>query len=54
MPRIDPTFAGRIIPAMAVFALMCSFLLSMPTSLIAARESGLLWEVFPDSPSLFC
>jgi ABC-2 type transport system permease protein len=42
MPRIDPTFAGRIIPSMATFALMCSYLLSMPTGLVAARESGLL------------
>jgi ABC-2 type transport system permease protein len=42
MTRIDPSFKARIIPAMSVFALMCSFLLSMPTGLVAARESGLL------------
>lgn len=42
MPRLDPSFAGRVVPAMAVFALMCSYLLLLPSNLVDARESGLL------------
>jgi ABC-type multidrug transport system, permease component len=42
MSRLDPSFAGRVVPAMAVFAVMCSFLLAMPSGLVTARDSGLL------------
>jgi ABC-2 type transport system permease protein len=42
MTRLDPSFKGRLIPSMAVFAVMCSYLLSMPSGLVAARESGQL------------
>jgi ABC-2 type transport system permease protein len=42
MSGLDPSFSGRIIPAMAIFAVMCAYLLSMPTGLVAARDSGLL------------
>jgi ABC-2 type transport system permease protein len=42
MTRLDPSFSGRIVPAMTIFAVMCAFLLSMPTSLVAARDSGML------------
>lgn len=42
MTRLDGTFRDRVIPAMAVFALMCSYLLSMPSSLVAARLNGTL------------
>jgi ABC-2 type transport system permease protein len=42
MTRMDPSFAGRMLPAMAIFAVMCSFLLSLPGALVAARDSGTL------------
>jgi hypothetical protein len=31
----------KMIPAMIMFAVMCSYLLGMPSSMVAARESGL-------------
>ena len=42
MTKMDPSFAGRIIPAMAIFAVMCSYLLSLPAGLVGARDSGQL------------
>jgi ABC-2 type transport system permease protein len=42
MTKLDPSFSGRIVPAMTIFAVMCAFLLSVPTGLVAARDSGLL------------
>jgi ABC-2 type transport system permease protein len=42
MTRMDPGFSGRMLPSMAIFAVMCSFLLSLPGGLVAARDSGTL------------
>ncbi|MBU0927164.1 MAG: ABC transporter permease [Spirochaetes bacterium] len=42
MTRLDPSFKDRVIPAMAIFSVMCSYLLSMPAGLVTARESGVL------------
>jgi len=42
MTRMDGTFRNRVIPAMAVFALMCSCLLSMPPNLVGSRLNGML------------
>jgi ABC-2 type transport system permease protein len=42
MTRMDPSFSGRMLPAMAIFAVMCSFLLLLPGGLVAARDSGTL------------
>ncbi len=42
MTRLDPSFKDRIIPAMAVFAVMCCYLLSMPAGMVAARDAGIL------------
>jgi ABC-2 type transport system permease protein len=42
MTRVNPFFGQTMIPAMALFALMCSSLLSMPSDLVTARDSGLL------------
>jgi len=41
MGGINPLFKETMIPAMIVFAVMCSYLLAMPSSMVAARESGL-------------
>lgn len=41
MGGINPQFKETMIPAMIVFAVMCSYLLAMPSSMVAARESGL-------------
>jgi ABC-2 type transport system permease protein len=42
MTRVNPGFGATMLPAMSVFALMCTTLLSLPSSLVAARDSGLL------------
>lgn len=42
MAKVNPGFTPTMIPAMSLFALMCSSLLSSPSSLVAARDSGLL------------
>ncbi len=41
MGGINPLFKETMIPAMIVFAVLCSYLLAMPSSMVAARESGL-------------
>ncbi len=40
MASIDPGFKETMIPAMVVFAVMCSTLLSLPSLLVNAREAG--------------
>jgi ABC-2 type transport system permease protein len=40
MASINPGFKETMIPAMVVFALMCSTLLSLPSLLVNAREAG--------------
>lgn len=42
MSKLDPTFTGRMTPAMAIFTAMSAFLLSLPPGFVDARESGLL------------
>ncbi len=42
MTKVNPLFKNTMIPAMSLFALMCSTLLSMPGTLVTARDSGLL------------
>jgi ABC-2 type transport system permease protein len=42
MSGINPGFRATLIPAMALFALMCAFFLSYPAGMVAARDSGLL------------
>lgn len=42
MTKLNPAFRNGMIPAMSVFALMCSYLLSMPSGLVAARDAGIL------------
>jgi ABC-2 type transport system permease protein len=41
MSGINPGFRQTLIPAMTLFALMCGNLLSLPSALVASRESGL-------------
>lgn len=41
MGGVNPGFRATMIPAMTVFAVMCSYLLGFPPSIVAARESGL-------------
>ena len=60
MTKVNPLFGLTMIPAMGLFALMCSSLLAMPGALVAARDSGLLrsyringvpaWAVFAAPP----
>ena len=40
MASINPGFKETMIPAMVVFAVMCSSLLSLPSLLVNAREAG--------------
>jgi ABC-2 type transport system permease protein len=40
MASINPGFKETMIPAMVVFAVMCSTLLSLPSLLVNAREAG--------------
>jgi ABC-2 type transport system permease protein len=40
MASINPGFKDTMIPAMVLFAFMCSALLSLPSLLVNARESG--------------
>ena len=40
MTKLSPGFTDRMPQAMSVFAVMCAFLLSLPTGLVAARDSG--------------
>jgi len=42
MMKLNPLFIKTMIPAMTVFALMSSFLLSEPSGLVSQRESGVL------------
>ena len=42
MTRLDSSFKDRLVPAMAIFAVMCSYLLSMPSGLVTARDAGVL------------
>jgi ABC-2 type transport system permease protein len=45
MGRINPLFIQRMIPSMAVFTMMCSALLSLPTSMVSARANG-IWRAY--------
>jgi ABC-2 type transport system permease protein len=42
MTKLNPFFLKVMIPAMSVFALMSSFLLSEPSGLVSQREGGVL------------
>lgn len=42
MTAINPLFGPQMIPAMIVFAILCSTLLGLPTPLIEAREANIL------------
>jgi ABC-2 type transport system permease protein len=42
MSKVNPLFGRTMLAAMTVFALMSSALLSLPSTLVTARESGLL------------
>lgn len=41
MPQINPLFKENMIPSMAIFAILASTILGMPTPLVGARESGI-------------
>lgn len=40
MGAVNPTFKGQMLPAMTIFALLSAALLSLPGTLVNARESG--------------
>lgn len=40
MSSVNPGFTKVIVPGMALFAFMCSSLLTLPSGLVAAREAG--------------
>lgn len=40
MGKINPAFISTMIPAMTIFAVMCSYLLGTPATIVAAREAG--------------
>jgi ABC-2 type transport system permease protein len=40
MSTVNPGFTRVIVPGMALFAFMCSTLLTIPSGLVAAREAG--------------
>jgi ABC-2 type transport system permease protein len=40
MSSVNPAFTRVIIPGMALFAFMCASLLTLPSSLVTAREAG--------------
>jgi ABC-2 type transport system permease protein len=42
MSKVNPLFTKTMLAAMTIFALMSSSLLSLPSALVTARESGLL------------
>ncbi len=42
MSKVNSFFGKTMIPAMSLFALMCTSLLSLPSSLVMLREPGLL------------
>jgi len=41
MTKINPLFTTTMVPAMAVFAMMSSYLMGLPGTLVAAREAGI-------------
>lgn len=41
MTRLNPLFTATMVPAMAIFAMMSSYLMGLPGTIVAAREAGI-------------